>query len=299
MRIVKNHLELHFIMILNSFVPMAVLQINLEPLMITLYRMLAASLLLGSFLFWRRYAVIHSWRETLTLLSTGLLTSAYWTFLVMSAKMSNSSVALVGMATSSLWISFLDPLIFGRKTQPFQWLIGLNAVLAVYIIFSSKFQYDYGFAVGIIGSFFGALVTIINAQFNKKYETLVITFYQMSGGWFGIVLFLPLYLTVFDIPSLQWQPSTRDILIIIVMAFALSMYAYSVLIKVMKNLSPFLVSLVANLSPVYGIIISALFTDDILRLNTGFIIGSCMLIFSVFAYPVITYFVSKKSKNLP
>lgn len=298
MQIPKDHLKLHFIVILNSFVPLILKKIELlDPEVIVLYRMFTAFVLIGVFLYFKKEKIIQHSRETLILLSSGLLLAAYWSFLILSVKVGNVSVALVGMATTSLWISFIEPTFFGVKAKPFQRLIGINALIGIYVIFQSDFEYGQGLAFGLLGSFFSAMVTIISSQLSKRHKPMVITFYQMLGGWIGMTFFLIIYANFITLEPINMQPSWSDAALILGLVLVFSIYAYTVFIEVIKTISAFTVSLVSNLSPVYGILFAITFTEEAKTMSNGFIAGAIMLLISVFAYPILMHYLNKFQKN--
>lgn len=302
MQIPKDHLKLHFIIVLNSFVPLILKKIELlDPEVIVLYRMFTAFVLIGVFLYFKKEKIIQYSREAIILLSSGLLLAAYWSFLILSVKVGNVSVALVGMATTSLWISFIEPTFFGVKAKPFQSLIGINALIGIYVIFQSDFEYGRGLGFGLVGSFFSAMVTIISSQLSKRHKPMIVTFYQMLGGWIGMTFFLLIYSYFIAEEAVNMQPSLSDAVLILGLVLVFSIYAYTVFIEITKTISPFTASLVSNLSPVYGILFAVTFTEEAKTMSNGFIAGTIMLLLSVFAYPILMYYLNKlqKSENKP
>ena len=302
MQIPKDHLKLHFIVVLNSFVPLILNKIELlDPEVIVAYRMFTAFLLISLFLYVKKENFIKRGKEALQLLASGLLLAAYWSFLILSVKEGNVSVALVGMATTSLWISFIEPTFFGVKAKPFQSLIGINAIIGIYVIFQSDFEYGRGLAFGLVGSFFSALVTIFSSQLSRKHKPMVVTLYQMIGGWIGMTIFLIIYDNFITHKKISLIPSWSDVALILGLVLVFSIYAYTVFIEIIKTVSAFTVSLVSNLSPVYGILFAVLFTEEAKTMTKGFVAGAMMLLFSVFAYPILMYYLNKfqKTKDTP
>ncbi|MCC5944420.1 MAG: EamA family transporter [Bernardetiaceae bacterium] len=295
----KPYWTLHFLILLSSLVPSMVLLIQLDAFVILFYRTLIAVALFAVLIYSRhdKLPAIISQKVRLQIFLSGLLVILYWGLSFIAAKISNASVCLIGMATTSLWIVFLDPLLSKRKSKVFQIVIGLNAIIGIYIIFSSDFAYNWGLAVGIIGAFFGALLTIYSAKLSKSYHHYVVSYYQMAGACVGTLFFLPIY-DYFFIPSYQslnlFGGSLTDWLLIIAMAAVVSVFAYSTLIRIMQKIPPFTVALVSNLSPVYGTIIALLFFKEKEVMNTGFYVGTILLLFSVFAYPIYNYYRAKQ-----
>ena len=291
----KDYLQLHFVVFLGSFVPMMALLINLPPVEIVFFRTLIAMILLGMFIYYKHLHFILPRKQLIELLGSGVITSIYWILLLLSAKISTASVCLVGIATSPLWVSFLNPLINKKKFDYLQILTGLTAMFGIYMITSSRFNYGWGLAVSVVAAMFGALLTILNGRLAKNNNHFVITFYQMAGAWLGTTIFLPFYGKYLAPEGLQLNPGLVDMGLIVGMAFVFSIYAYSVFIKVMKKIPAFTVTLAANLSPVYGIITALLVFRRNEVMSMYFYAGALIIIFSVVAYPLVEFINNRTS----
>jgi drug/metabolite transporter (DMT)-like permease len=287
-------------MLLNSFLPLIVRNIGLPSVEIVFYRTILACLLLAIFIRFNKLNFDIPRKDIGRMVLSGFLTSTYSILLFVSAKISTLSVCLVGMATSSVWISILQPMVFRTKNQPFQELLGINAVIGLYIIFNSGFEYGWGLTVGITASFFGALLTIITSRLAKTYNNYQVTFYQMAGAWAGTTLFLPIYshyftkgegLKLLDI-------NLMDFTFILGLALVFSVYAYTVLLRCMKTIPPFVIALAANLSPVYGIIFDLVAKGKDEMLTSGFYLGTALLLGSVLAYPVFMHYIRKHEEKM-
>ncbi len=287
------------IVLLSSFIPSIVLLIDMPAIELLFLRTLSAFVMLMVLINKRAAPKLFKRKEIIHMLSSGILVFFYWGLSFISAKMSTASVCLVGMATTSLWISFLDPILSNRKSRPFQVLVGMNAILGIYIIFNSDFDYGWGLAVGIIGAIFGALLTIYNAKLAHQHDAYVVTFYQMGGALISTTIFLPFYYYFFLLPegkSFQFDASAMDYILILGLAFVFSIYAYSIFISIMKSIPPFTVALVSNLNPVYGTAAAILLFQESV-MNTGFYIGTGLLLLSVFTYPVLSDYMKNYKKT--
>ena len=279
------YLQLHFIILISSLTPSINKLINLTSLEIVFYRTLIATLIFGGYVFIKKLNIRLEQRLIAELLIVGLITAVYWTLHALAAKIANSSVTLVGVATSPLWVSVINPIITNKRMDYYQILTGVCAVFGVYMIFGAGFEYGLGLLIAMVAAFFGALITVLNAQFAKSQNLYVVSFYQMSGAWVGSILMFPFF-NYFNNTSLH-TPNTLDILLIIFIAFASSIYGYSVLIKVMRLISPFTVVLVSNLAPVYGMIAALLIYGKSEMMNMYFYAGTFVILFSVVAYPLM------------
>ncbi|MEH0156842.1 DMT family transporter [Limibacter armeniacum] len=279
-----DKLELHFWIFLASFIPSINIFISLPSVEIVFIRMFIASILLGGIIYWRRLAFKVPRKTLVELLVAGVFTSIYWIFFVIAAKIGNASVALVGVATSPLWVSILSPLFGGSKLSFNEVMMGLNAIFGVYMIFSSSFAYSEGMIMAIAAAFFAALVTIIGSRHSSKYDHRVVTFYQMIGGWIGTIAVFPIFFYYIDEGSLTLKiPTSTDWLLIFTLAIIFSIFAFSAMIKVMKSLSPFTVSLANNLSPIYGGVAALLLFGEQEIMDVYFYAGAMIIIASLVA----------------
>jgi drug/metabolite transporter (DMT)-like permease len=273
----------------------------MEAVEILFYRTLMAFVLLGIFIALKKLDNKIPWRERVEIVASGLLVFLFWGLTFVSAKISNASVCLVGMATTSLWITFLDPLFSNRARRPFQFLVGLNATLGIYIIFNSNFEYGWGLALAIIGAFFGAILTIYNAKKSSQRSAYVITHHQMLGALIPTALSLPVFdhYLAEEGKSLTLTGTFTDFILILTLAFVISIFAYSVSIEIMKVIPPFTVALVNNLNPIYGTLMAILIFPDAELMNFGFYLGTLLLLSSIFAYPILSnYSQSYQNKRL-
>jgi drug/metabolite transporter (DMT)-like permease len=279
------YLQLHLIIVISSLIPSINRLIHLNSLEIVFYRTLIATIIFGGYVWIKKLNIRLEQRLIAELLIVGLITAVYWTLHALAAKIANSSVTLVGVATSPLWVSVIHPIITNKRMDYYQILTGVCAVFGVYMIFGSGFEYGLGLLIAIIAAFFGALVTVLNAQFAKSQNLYVVSFFQMSGAWVGSMLLFPFF-NYINSTSLQ-TPTYTDIVLIVFIAFTASIYGYSVLIKVMRLISPFTVVLVSNLAPVYGMIAALIIHGKSEMMNMYFYAGTCVILFSVIAYPLM------------
>ncbi len=294
----KYHIRLHFVIFLSSLVPLVVNHIDLSATEIVFYRTSMAVVFLA---IWLLAIKKFKWtgKKTYFLMGTGILTFAYWTLIVLSAKLANEAVCLIGLATIPLFVSILRPILGKGVLSVGEIITGLNAIFGIYIIYSSDFDYGLGFLLALFAAFFGALVTIFNADLAKQENSLVITFYQMSGA--SLTAFIVLVFSTFyggvvtEFIPVKWSLSGSDFALIFGLALGVSVYAYSESVRLMKYLNPFTVAMVGNLVPLYGIlsviILSYFITSvEVAKMDIYFYAGGIILVSSVVARPFITWY---------
>jgi len=292
-----NLFTLHFIVLLSSAIPIIVLFISLPALEIVFYRTLIAFLALGIFSYIKNYRLSLHIEDLSRIILSGILTSLYWFLLILSAKISNATVCLIGISTTSVWISFISPIVDKKGLNYFQIITGGVAILGILIITQSDFEHPYGLFTGILAGLFGAFVTMLNARLSKGFHHYVITFYQMIGAWLGTLAFFPVYyFFIHDSQFVLLLPNVKDMFLIGTLVFVFSIFIYSQFIKLMKSVSPFIVTLSANLSPIYGILVALIFLGDNEKMGITFYMGAALIVGSVILYPILEKKVAKRRR---
>ena len=290
----RDYIQLHFIVFLWGFTAILGLLISIPSVELVFWRTLLAAIGLGLLLLFRKRNFRLGYKEILKIMATGVLISSHWILFFASARVSTASVCLAGMATCSLWTSFLEPVMNNRKVKLFEVGLGLLVIIGLYIIFRFEFNYALGLFMALASAFLASLFTVINGQFIHRYNPYMITFYEMIGACLGTVIFFPVHMQVFTNGELELFPTGLDWLYILLLAWVCTVYAYSISVELMKRLSAFAVNLAVNLEPVYGIILALIVFGDKEQMQLGFYLGTGMILLSVLCYPVLNRLFRRK-----
>jgi drug/metabolite transporter (DMT)-like permease len=79
----------------------------------------------------------------------------------------------------------------------------------------------------------------------------------------------------------------HDLIFLVLLAVICSAYAFSAVVRVMKEISAYVVVLTINLEPIYGIILAYFIFGASEYMTLGFYSGTLILILSIFLYPVL------------
>jgi len=291
----KDYLLLHFIVLIWGFTAVLGLLITIPPVEVVFFRTLISALGLMVLLkIRRRDIIIGKQRDLWIFLGTGTLIAAHWILFFLSARMSNASICLAGMATCSLWTSLLEPLSQGRKIKGFEVMLSIIALIGMIVIFNVAFDFLSGLLVAVLSAFISSIFTIINGRYSSRYNTYVITFYEMIGACLSVLLFYPIYIT-FLTDQIVWMPPKMDWIYLAALAIFCTVYAYSVSVELMKRLSAFSINLVVNLEPVYGIVLALLIFGASEEMSSGFYLGTGLILISVLLYPLMNHRHKKKA----
>lgn len=284
----SDYLKLHFIIFLWGFTAILGLFVTIPAIEMVIYRTLTAAVGMGLLMVMVRQGFTLPAGYLPKLVLTGFVVAAHWITFFVSARVSNASVSLVGIATGSLWASVLDPFFTKRKIRGYEVLLGMLVIVGLYVIFSFDFKYPLGLALGVLSGFLSALFFGLNQRLGRNVSTYQITFYEMAGACLGSVVYLFIHVSIVDSAyQINFNASWIDWVCILILGLVCSVYAFSVSVDLMKRLSVFFMQLSLNLEPVYGIILAVLIFGKTEKMNTQFYLGTFIILLAVAGYPVL------------
>ena len=293
----KDYLLLHFIVLIWGVTSILGLLISLPSLELVFYRTLLAAIGVAVLMGLRKESLRVAPMDLLKIIGVGVLISLHWIFFFWSAKVSTASVCLAGMATTSLWTSFLDPLINRKRIKPFEVALGLLVISGLLVIFQFENGYWLGLSMALAAAFLSALFSILNGRLTFRYSPYQITFYEMGTASLVALLFLPLY-SYIDGSAIQWTWKGLDWFWLLILAGICTVYAFSVSVELMKRLPVFSINLTINLEPVYGILLAVLIFGEKEKMTQQFYLGTGIIFISVLIYPVLNYWHKKRKEAL-
>lgn len=249
--------------------------ISLESIHLVWYRMGFAFLCLAVFLLIKNKLFSISKKNFFGLLGVGSLVTIHWLFFFESIKVSSVSVAVVCMATSSLFSALIEPIFFKRKLLSYEVYMGVIVVLALAFVMGTETQYLLGYVYGILAAFFGTLFTLFNAKYIKKVGAAQITMIEMLSGTLIIscVLFLKQDYTVFTSFI-----TPIDFYYLIVLAILCTAMVFVWMTEIMRHISPYSLIMAINLEPIYSILLALIIFGDNELMSISFYIGSAIII---------------------
>jgi drug/metabolite transporter (DMT)-like permease len=280
----KSHIKLHLIVVILGFTAILGKLITLSAVDMIWYRMLIAFVSLGIYIKYKKISVNYSIGAILQMSGVGLIIAVHWITFFYSIKISNVSVALGCFASFTFFTSILEPIIFKRKFNWLELLIGVIIVIGLYIIFQFEFRYKVGIITSIIAALLAALFTVLNKKFIANYHPVSISFFEMVSGFVWITIYMVLsgkFTNGFPLPT------TIDWLWLFVLGIVCTSYAFVVSVEVMKVVSAYTVSLAINMEPIYGIILASLIFKESEYMSVGFYAGTIIIIIAFFMFPVL------------
>lgn len=291
----KDFLVLHFIVLIWGFTAILGLLIHLPAPELVFYRTLIASLGVAFLFLLRKESILIPRVAMFKILATGFLIALHWILFFWSARVSTASVCLAGMATTSLWTAFVEPLINKTKIRWVEVGLGMLVISGLLVIFSFETGYWLGLSMALLAALLSAIFSTINGQFTKLYSPYHITFYEMAGACLFTLLFMPFYYQLVESGrDIQWAWIGYDWFWLFLLGGICTVYAFSVSVELMKRLRVFTINLTINLEPVYGILLAVLIFGERERMTPEFYLGTGIILVSVLAYPIYNFWSKKR-----
>ncbi|PHI19429.1 EamA family transporter [Lewinellaceae bacterium SD302] len=289
----RAYLELHLAVFLWGFTAILGDLIDLSALTLVWWRVFLTSMSLLAFI---RIGSLYrevGWRKLLTLVGIGLLTGLHWVAFYGSIKLANASIALICMATTSLFSSLLEPLIV---RSPFRWyelLLGVAILPGIWLVVDgSADSMNLGIMVGLVSAFLAALFTNLNKRYMGDTDALRVTFVELGGATVFLALLLPFFGT-----EPFWPDREIDWVYLLTLALLCTTLTYVLSLRALRKLSAFATNLTINLEPVYGIFLAYFLLNDAQELTPSFYLGTLIIMLAVFGYAGINRYLRRRTTS--
>ncbi|RYZ95686.1 MAG: DMT family transporter, partial [Sphingobacteriaceae bacterium] len=269
----KNLLILHLTVFIWGFTGILGALITIPATQLVWYRLIIAVVSLFLYFKFSGKLLVINRRSFLTLFATGALVGLHWILFFAAIKLSTVSVTLVCLSSLTLFTAVLEPLLGKKRISKLEIVAGLLIITGILLIFKFETQYTKGIIVGLLCALCASLFSIINSKQIQKHKAPVIAFYELSGAFMWVSLYL-LFTGGFDATMNLNYANTGYLLILGTICTSL---AYVAGVSVMRELSAFKVALITNLEPVYGILMAFLFFGELKKMTPGFWIGAGLI----------------------
>ncbi len=289
----KNHyyLLLHFTVFLWGFTGILGKVIKTDSTTIVILRTLIAFIVILIYLALKGKLKKIQRRNLISYLGIGGIIAVHWVTFFESIKVSNVSVALICLASASFFVAILEPIIYGKKLKTYELILGLTVISGLSMIFNFESEYSLGIILSLCSAFFAALFTVLNARFVKEDNAAHITLYEMLGAFIFTSIYYSLQdqsmMGIFSMDGLDW-------LYIIILGTICTAFAFLTGVYVMRELSPYTISISVNMEPIYSILLALLFFQEDEKMSFGFYLGGLVILLTIF---MNAYLKSKERKR--
>lgn len=232
--------------------------VDASSLMITLGRVSISFLVLSIILYMKKVTFrLNEKKHYGIAIGAGCVLALHWITFFQSIQMSTVAIGIITFSTFPLFLTFLEPLIYGEKIQKRSIISSLVLLLGVLITipeFSLNNQMTIGILWGMVSSLAYAVLALFNRYLSRYYEGMKICVYEQGTSCF---LLLPILFLV------EVSLEEKDIAGIIVIGLLCTAVAYSVYVSVQKNIKAQTLGLISGMETVYSIVYAFLLLSEV------------------------------------
>lgn len=274
--------QIHFCVILWGFTAILGKLISLGTLALVWWRVVLVS---GALLlvprFWRGLRVLPP-RMIAIYAGIGVVVALHWLAFYQSIRLANASVAATCLAFSPVFLAFIEPFLVGRRFDVRELLFGLAAIPGVILVVGgTPTSMRMGIAVGVLGALLVAVFASLNKRFIGHSDTLAVTGLEMGAG----LLLLTAIAAVFSPETVFVLPSTRDAMLLVVLAMGCTLLPFAVSLAALRHVSAFSATIALNMEPVYAIAMAIILLGEQRELSPSFYVGVAIVLLAVFLHP--------------
>ena len=271
----KALIQLHSAVFLWGFTGVLGRVITLDQTWLVWYRLLITAVSLWVLYFFLGKIRKLPWRSVVYISGIGLIQALHWVAFYGSIKYANITIALTTLATSALLASIIEPLILNKRVDPVEVFLGLFAIAGIVIIYNTHIEFSIGIIIGLVSALLTVIVSVLNKKIIDQYHPEQITLFQLSGGFIGLSLLLPLY--QYFLPEQHNVPTGADWLWLLILSWVCTIFTFYLYIRSLKKISAFTMNLTLTLEPVYGILLAFLLYKENENLSNWFYVGFALI----------------------
>ena len=268
-------LQLHLAVLLFGVSGLFGKWLVLAPTVIVAGRTLFGALALLLWLAARRADLRLRWYPAgVLLLLSGVILALHWVTFFHAIQLATVAIGMIGFATFPLFVTLLEPLLFGERLRGVDVASGAAVLVGLYWV-APGFSLADGATLGLLWAVFSAftfaLLALLNRRLVRSTGPLAVTFYQQAVAFFCL---LPL------LGGEVWPLGGHDLLLLAVLGVVCTALPHALFIASLGRLKAQLASVVAGLEPVYGIILAALLLAEVPSWST--VTGGMIVLGAVF-----------------
>ena len=280
---------LHFIVFVWGWTAVLGKIITLPALQLIWLRVMIAFVGMVFYALYKKSPLFPSRKIILQLLGIGLIVGLHWICFYGAVKASNVSVTLACFSTGTLFTSVVEPLVHRKKVLWYEIFFGLVVIGALLLIFNVETKYTTGILLGIGAALTSSIMAVVNSIMSRKnIAPDIISAYEMIGCWSCISIFLfalePNTATFSGISSQDW-------FYLFLLAVCCTTVPFIIGVAILKNISPYTMSLTLNLETIYGILFAFFIFTETEKMSAAFYIGAAIILSTIVADTIIKRYI--------
>ena len=277
----RYHFLLHLIIFMWGFTGILGKLIELDALLIVWHRLWIAALALAVYMFLSKKMVLPKGKTLVYSILVGLVVALHWITFYTSIQLSTASLGILCLSTTTLHVTWLEPLIMGKKFSWIEFGMGLLVICGIYFVAHDfKGEELKALGIGLLSALCAGIFSVSNGKLAQQTETPGLSLTELSTGFIALSLFF--------ISQGKWnlqlfEMTASDFYWLLFLGVLCTSFAFLATIDIVKRLGAFSVSLSINLEPIYTILLAIVLLKEHKLLQTSFYWGAAMILTVVLA----------------
>ena len=282
---------LHFIVLIFGFTGILGKLISLDSERLVFWRVLIGGGLVMVWLLIRGKTVRFKPKTAAYVSFIGCIAAAHWITFFAAIKVSNVSIALATLATTPLFVSFIEPIVHRRKVDWREMLLGLVILVGLCILLvgpkvnngdlllEAK-DYYLGISLALASAFLAGVFSTLNSVLVRKHDASNLTRLELlsAAAVLAVIFLIQPKGRTWDF----WSVPVSDWLWLGLLASVATAFAFLMSIEVMRKLSPFTTAVAINMEPVYAIVFASWIFGAEEQMGPWFYAGALIIVGAVF-----------------
>ena len=255
--------------------------IELDALLIVWHRLWIAALALAIYMFLSKKMILPKGKTLVYSILVGLVVALHWITFYTSIQLSTASLGILCLSTTTLHVTWLEPLIMGKKFSWIEFGMGLLVICGIYFVAHDfKGEELRALGIGLLSALCAGIFSVSNGKLAQQTETPGLSLTELSTGFIALSLFF--------ISQGKWnlqlfEMTASDFYWLLFLGVLCTSFAFLATIDIVKRLGAFSVSLSINLEPIYTILLAIVLLKEHKLLQTSFYWGAAMILTVVLA----------------
>lgn len=188
----KYHALLHVIIFIWGFTGILGKLIHLDAYPLVWHRTwIGFTGLAIALVFLKKSLRVGSLKQLLSIAGVGVIVALHWMTFYKSIQLSTASLGILCLSTTTLHVTWLEPLLFRKKFSWIEFFLGLAVVYGIYFVSDEFNEKEYeALAYGLSSAFFAALFSVLNGQLARRIPAHTISLYELISAFLFLTIFL-------------------------------------------------------------------------------------------------------------
>ncbi len=255
--------------------------IELDALLIVWHRLWIAALALAIYMFLSKKMILPKGKTLVYSILVGLVVALHWITFYTSIQLSTASLGILCLSTTTLHVTWLEPLIMGKKFSWIEFGMGLLVICGIYFVAHDfKGEELRALGIGLLSALCAGIFSVSNGKLAQQTETPGLSLTELSTGFIALSLF---FLSQGKWNLQLFEMTASDFYWLLFLGVLCTSFAFLATIDIVKRLGAFSVSLSINLEPIYTILLAIVLLKEHKLLQTSFYWGAAMILSVVLA----------------